>query len=180
MIKKIKPQIFILCGLLYTTGIYGQEFINLTQDTLQSEKIAGNAYEKSDTPLKIARNYLLFTFGFVEIINAGYERNIFWKRVAQTNIRISYGFINDLQGGAYEYAGTLVQLFGRRNSHLELNLGLAITQNVKDNMNPSNVSHLPITYVGYRFEKPDGNFIFRAGFIYPIIYAMELGIGIKF
>jgi hypothetical protein len=169
-----------LCGLLCTTGISGQEFMNLAQDTLQLEKIAGNTPEKSDVPLKIARNYLVFTFGFIEIINAGYERNIFWKRGAQTNIRISYGFLNDLQGGAHEYAGTLVQLLGKRNSHLELNLGLAITQNVKNNMNPTSISHWPITYVGYRFEKPDGNFIFRTGFIYPTIYAIEVGVGIKF
>ena len=170
----------IIWGILKPTGMVGQEFNKESPDTIQSEILPDKVPMKSIGPLKISRNYLLVTFGFVELIHAGYERNIFWRRAAQTNVRIGYGFLNDLQGGAHEYVGALVQLLGSRNSHLELNFGISIIQNVKDNTNPSTVSQGTFTYVGYRFEKPDGNFIFRAGFIYPIIYALELGIGIKF
>jgi hypothetical protein len=180
MDQYLKIWFFIVGGMLQPTGIWGQEFNNQATDTLKSENIQDKALVKSDAPLKIARNYFVFTFGFVEIVSAGYERNIIWKRGAQTNVRIGYGFVNDLQGGAHELVGTLVQLFGKRNSHLEVNLGFSIIQNVKDNMNPSTVSQGVYTYAGYRFEKPDGNFIFRAGLIYPIIYALELGIGFKF
>jgi hypothetical protein len=180
MDQYLKLWFFILWGMFQSNGICGQEFNNQETDTLKSENLQDKAQVKSDVPLKIARNYFVLTFGIVEIINGGYERNIIWRRGAQTNVRIGYGFVNDLQGGAHEFVGTLVQLFGKRNSHLELNLGLAITKNVKDNMNPSTISHMAYTFVGYRFEKPDGNFIFRAGFIYPIIYALEVGIGIKF
>ena len=179
---KRKFLIFLLIDFIFfcSSHIYAQESAVFKSDTLKTENKTGFQSGIKDSSPRSGRNYLIVTFGFVEMISVCYERNIFRFPGGNTNLKLGWGFLNDLQGGANEYFGSLVQLFGRRNSHLELNLGYRQYKNVKENSNPSVVGHAPYAWAGYRYEKPDGNFLFRTGFIYWNIYAIEIGIGVKF
>jgi hypothetical protein len=138
-----------------------------------------DAREREDSTRIIRRNYIIGNLSFLDI-NINYERNIIHLPQSHTNIRIGLGAFNDLQGGGTEYVATLVNLFGKRNSHLELNLGLKYIVNSKDNANPTVKSFLTDMFAGYRFEMPGNSFVFRIGFIYPEIYAIAVGIGAKF
>ena len=109
-----------------------------------------------------------------------YERNIFRWPGSYTNIRAGLGYFNDLQGGGREYGATMVHLIGKKNSHLEINLGIKYIVNNKENANPGGKGFIPDMFVGYRYEKPGDSFVFRIGFYYPDINALAIGIGVKF
>lgn len=138
-----------------------------------------NAHERRDTSLKICRNYLIVNLSFLDA-NFNYERNIVQLPKSYTNIRIGFGVFNDLQGGGNECIATLVHLIGRKKSHLEINLGIKYFVNSKNNSNPSSDYFMRDVFLGYRYEKPDGPFIFRIGYYYPHIYAFGIGLGFKF
>ena len=136
--------------------------------------------EKGDSLQVINRNKFYINVGFVELINLNYERALLWYPLTSTHIKIGAGYFNDLQGGGTQYKASWVQLFGKKGSHLEINMGVIYYVNSKENSNPLVKSYGIDRYVGYRYEKPDGHFVFRFGFIYPIIWAAEIGLGFKF
>jgi hypothetical protein len=105
--------------------------------------------------------------------NINYERNIFQRPKSFTNLRFGFGIINSSFDGGYYYNSSLVHLLGKKNSHLELNLGLkyAIQKGYSN-------SFLPDIFAGYRYEKPSGLLIFRIGINLYTLYTV--GIGIKF
>jgi hypothetical protein len=138
-----------------------------------------DAQERGDSTLNIKRNYIIGNASF-EGVTLNYERNIIQWSKSYTNMRIGFGLFNDLQGGGKQGIATLVHLFGKKKSHLELNLGIKYFVNSKNNLYPSSKHFYRDMFVGYRYEKPDGNFIFRIGYIYPHIYAIAIGLGIKF
>jgi hypothetical protein len=105
--------------------------------------------------------------------NINYERKIFQLPKSFTNLRFGFGIINSSFDGGYYYNSALVHLIGKKNSHLELNLGLkyAVQKGLSN-------SFLPDIYAGYRYEKPSGLLIFRIGVnLYSLF---NIGIGIKF
>jgi hypothetical protein len=79
------------------------------------------AQERGDSSLNIKRNYIIGNVSF-ESVTLNYERNIIQWSKSYTNIRIGFGGFNDLQGGGKQGLATLVHLFGKKKSHLELNL----------------------------------------------------------
>ena len=111
--------------------------------------------------------------GLIEF-SFNYERNIIQSRKSYSNIRAGYGYWTNLQleGKCYEIA--FVHLIGRKNSHPELNLGIKY---IVDNAGKENAI-LPDIFAGYRYENPEGRFIFRIGLAFPSIFNM--GIGFKF
>lgn len=77
---------------------------------------------------------------------------------------------------AYYLNPAVVHLIGRKNSHIELNMGFKYSLG----KTPDTIRKVlvPDLFAGYRFEKPDGRFIFRTGFNYPTL--INIGIGYKF
>lgn len=55
--------------------------------------------------------------------------------------------------------GAFTTLVGKRNNHFELNTGLFLGQNSEAQ---NETFYLPILDVGYRYQKPQGGFIFSA------------------
>ncbi len=165
-------------GLFYFPVVSSQEPLT-DKKNINSANATASIMKDSVTTKKHGRNYIIANLSFMNI-NINYERNILRKPSWDSNLKIGYGTENDLQGGNRELILSWVQLFGKRNSHAELNLGLVYTKNLKENLNPLVTDCRLYYFAGYRFEKPDGHFIFRAGFIYPSIYAVSLGFGIKF
>ncbi len=112
-------------------------------------------------------------------VNLNYERNISQRLKSLSKLRFGFGYGMFLVAGeGYYINGAFVHLFGARNSHLEVNAGVKymLTNSIS---NPTLSDQLlPDIFAGYRFEKPTGGFIFRAGLNYPT--AINLGVGYKF
>ena len=105
--------------------------------------------------------------------NINYERNIMQRPKSYTNLRMGFGLpvLNFFNG--YYLNPSLVHLIGKKNKHFELNLGFKYIVE-KDSSN----SFLPDIYAGYRYEKPSGGIIFRAGV--NLFTLFNIGIGFKF
>jgi len=138
-----------------------------------------HADDIDDQPIKYKKNSINFYTGTVYMdVNLNYERNILQFSNSYSNIRLGIGRADfrEFRVLAYYLNPAIVHLIGRRNSHLELNLGFKypISQLPKT----INRIFVPDLFVGYRYEKPDGWFIFRMGINYPSIF--DLGFGFKF
>lgn len=131
------------------------------------------AQEKDNPPALKYRNSINSYVGLIEL-NLNYERNIIQRPKSYTNLRAGYGYWTNLQleGNCLEAA--FVHVLGRKNSHPEFNLGIKY---IIDKAGKENAV-LPVIYAGYRFENPEGRFIFRFGLTHPSIF--NLGIGYKF
>jgi hypothetical protein len=66
-----------------------------------------------------------------------------------------------------------VHLIGKKNSHFELNLGLkyVLEEGTANSL-------MPDLFAGYRYEKPSGGLILRAGI--DLFTLWNIGIGFKF
>lgn len=127
-----------------------------------------------DKPIEIKyRNSINSYVGLIEL-NFNFERNFMQRPKSYTNLRAGLGYWTNLQleGNCVEAA--VVHLLGRKSSHPEFNLGVKyiIDKAGKDN------AVVPLLYAGYRFENPEGRFVFRMGLAFPSIF--NLGIGYKF
>jgi hypothetical protein len=122
--------------------------------------------------VKPYKNVIGLYFGMIEY-NINYERNIIQHAKSQTNLRVGFGYLTDLQVEGRTLNGTIVQMFGKHNSHLELNLGekYFIDKSGNDNF------FLTEVYAGYRHEKQNGRSIFRIGLCYPSF--INIGFGLR-
>ena len=151
--KKITASVLItIASIFLSVCTHSQESV------YPSEKLPGN---------NINAYISLFEY------NINYERKIFQLPKSFTNLRIGFGIINSSYDGGYYYNSSIVHLFGKKNSHLELNLGLkyAVQKGFSN-------SFWPDIYAGYRYEKPSGLLMFRIGVNLYTLY--NIGIGIKF
>jgi hypothetical protein len=131
-----------------------------------------NAQETTSAVKKLPRNNINTYVSFGEF-NINYERNLILRPKSLTNIRMGFAIptFNFFEG--YYLNPSLVQLLGKKNSHLELNLGIKVII-----YNGHYNDFIPDAYVGYRYEKPGGGFIFRLGF--NVYTAFTVGLGYKF
>jgi hypothetical protein len=108
----------------------------------------------------------------------GYSRWAFWAENGST------------------YYSALNWIWGKGKNHLETSLGLSVlfesssykigVSNSKviyggSGIEPSRLEYtlpLPSGNIGYRFQKPDSNFIFRTGIGWP--EALYIGVGVSF
>jgi hypothetical protein len=124
------------------------------------------------------RNYINAYVGVVEY-NINYERNLIQKSKSFSNVRIGFGHASILIAGEGKYINAaVVHLIGKKNSHLEINLGMKymVTNSISD---PKfSETYIPEAFLGYRFEKPSQGLIFRVGVSYPTL--INIGVGYKF
>jgi hypothetical protein len=128
---------------------------------------------------KLKKNSINLYVGSVYMdVNLNYERNIFQLPKSYTNIRMGIGRANfsEFRVLAYYLNPSIVHLIGRKNLHLELNLGFKYPISEL----PETISRVlvPDLFAGLRYEKPDGWFIFRMGINYPSVF--DIGMGLKF
>ncbi len=131
------------------------------------------AQEKTSPAELTYRNSFNAYVGLIEL-NINYERNIMQRPHSYSNIRAGYGYWTNLQleGKCIETA--FVHVLGRKSSHPEFNLGIKY---IIDKAGKENAL-VPLLYTGYRYEAPEGRFVFRMGLAFPSIF--NLGIGYKF
>lgn len=129
--------------------------------------------------------------------NFSYERWIaeFGKNTTNTlYARATYGGFLTWGAQGHQVGPGLTLLTGSRNSSLETGLGVQALYNeigfqeAEDNFQPSPgnvrpdvwdyITVLPDIRIGYRFQKPEGKFLFRTGLSLPD--AIYLGFGVTF
>ena len=91
-----------------------------------------------------------------------YERQIFSGKTVSWYGRLGGGYGGWLEPFSAEYGwgglGAITMLTGKKNNHFELNAGGFL--GFEDTYNEAFI--FPIFNVGYRYQKPEGGFIFRA------------------
>lgn len=132
-----------------------------------------NAQENSNSSLKVLRNNINIYCGLMDY-NINYERNIIQRPKSYSNLRIGIGGLYSNFDGEYYFNPSFVHLIGKKNRHLEFDLGLKFIA-LNDS---SNLYILPDIFAGYRYEKPSGGLIFRVGI--NLFTLFNIGIGIKF
>jgi len=113
--------------------------------------------------------------GLIEL-NLNYERNIIRHPESLSNIRMGLGYGIFATGSEGFYLNpAFVQLLGKNNSYLELDLGFKYIIRSK-NQDPAYFKPLvPDFFIGYRHEKNNGKRIFRIGFNWPALINVGLG-----
>ena len=91
-----------------------------------------------------------------------YERQIFSGKTVSWYGRLGGGYGGWLEPFSADYGwgglGAITMLTGKKNNHFELNAGGFL--GFEDTYNEAFI--FPIFNVGYRYQKPEGGFIFRA------------------
>jgi hypothetical protein len=140
--------------------------------------ICSVAQETNRPAFAAHRNVINAYVGLFEL-NLNYERNISQRPKSFTSLRLGMGKGMFLTAGEGYYINpAAVNVFGSGNSHLEIDLGgkIMVTNSME---NPGFFQTVvPDLFIGYRYEKPAGNFVFRAGNNYPTLF--NIGIGCKF
>ena len=138
------------------------------------------------------KNAIYGSIGLV-FISGNYERMInesetkFFK---STWAKLSFGKWAGWGNGGYFYEGGLTALTGAREHHMEFHGGItSIFDEERYDIGVSNSKHFsepkpskseyrklhPSGAIGYRFQKANGNFIFRTGVGYPEVFYISLG-----
>ena len=144
--KKIKVSIIILGSFII---LFPNK--NLAQDT----SIYGN---------QRAQNFLYGELGFEPgeffgSLSINYERTLYDLDFVKFNGRAGLGFWFYWTDGGFDIPVTLQTIFFQKASHLEIGGG---TLWMYDNyQNSGEIFHL--LNIGYRYHKPERNFIFRFG-----------------
>lgn len=177
--------------LLFPSFTSCQEFTTNTSSLIQEDLTTPELYKNA---IYVSGGTLGATFGF---INGSVERMIWGNnhRIIQSVfIRASIGkyktgevlsgFFHSSKYILTSYLGTMGVLIGREKSYAEFGFGIAysdgtetVTSGWTGNINNRDYTELtPALNLGYRYQKPGDNFLFRIGIGYPELYYIGLGI----
>ena len=148
-----RKKLFLLCALLLFVNS-----LSAQQETLE------------ESPSLFNKNAVLVSVGSVLVYNAaaGYYERTFGTKNENANTaffaRVGFGGLISWGGDGTFFAAQGGILTGaRKNSHFEGALGLAVFS--EDVFEDSNVSMSGTA--AYRYQKPTGGLIFRAGAAFP-------------
>ncbi|MFP4094735.1 MAG: hypothetical protein ACLFUB_09630 [Cyclobacteriaceae bacterium] len=175
----LKVLIGSLCLFIVTSSLCHAQ----NNDSISSVKVKKNV-------VQLTGGYLVFWAGF----QLNYERQVLsFQKESLAGLWAKAGIggwgVRANAGGPYQHL-SLGLMSGHDNSHFELNLGLGRIYNKTGFANhdqiwgpePANksryVDFYPVGALGYRYQKPDGHFLFRCGLGYP--ETLYMGIGAAF
>jgi hypothetical protein len=118
-----------------------------------------SADAQSSEENEMRKNSIYFDTGFIPGFHAfiNYERSFYQGKKFFWYGRMGTGYGGFLfAGGGFGALGAVTMLTGNKNSHFELNTGLFSGKEDGDAIT------LPIIDVGYRYQKPEGGFVFKA------------------
>tara|TARA_B110000046_G_scaffold23995_1_gene23109 strand:- start:89 stop:562 length:474 start_codon:yes stop_codon:yes gene_type:complete len=150
-------------------------FKNIVLIFILSTLVNISAKAQSEVVNTSSKNNVYFDTGIFPgaHIFMNYERKVHESDKISLYGRVGFGYagmiLGDAGGGVL---GAATLLTGKRNSHMEFNLGIF---SGKDNNDPF---ILPLLDVGYRYQKPEGGLIFKvkAG----ILGIFSVGLGYAF
>lgn len=111
---------------------------------------------------ELSKNSVYFDTGQVPGVHAfiNYERSLYQGKKVSWYGRAGFGYAGFLLGdGGLGGLGAVTMLTGKRNSHFELNAGVFTGKEIDDSADSVT---LPLLDVGYRYQKPNGGFLFKA------------------
>jgi hypothetical protein len=136
-----------------------------------------NLNAQSNDTNELSKNsvYLDTGLGYGGQVSINYERQIYSGEKLTWFGRVGAGAAykwrnNNISSGPGGLAA-ITMLTGKRNNHFELNAGTFIVSNSDDN----NSGVYPLLDAGYRYQKPNGGFVFKAK-----IGILGLGIGLGY
>jgi hypothetical protein len=154
-----KKIIFTSFFALFTISLFSQE---LVKDTVR-HKINESALYGG---LGITPLYGSITVNY-EIMLVERPNLVFKKR----GLRIGTGIYQYSDDGSLNIIINYTCLTGAENNHFELGLGVAYMHF----LTTSGRYVAPAPNIGYRFQKPDGKFIFRTGVGFPELLYLSFG-----
>jgi hypothetical protein len=133
----------------------------------------------ASSPDNFNKNVVYATVGlFPAIANLNYERQLFHPvkdPISSINLRIGYGVSGDLAGSEKLCLLSSNFIFGSGSSHFETDIGAAYRFNIVRDNYDKKVGITPIIDLGYRFQKKNGQFVFRTGIGWPDCIHVSLG-----
>jgi hypothetical protein len=163
----ILKTIFILCFIFSVSHGFSQKYKSVNNTTL------------------LNKNVIYGTVGvefgkFYGTLSANYERLLFHLPntfIHSMWLRVGAGPYAQWTAKGVNYVSTLTAVIGRTSNHLEIGSGILLTYNINEKRFHPLVhnSHLAGN-LGYRFQKPGGNYIFRAGIGWPEFTYLSFGI----
>lgn len=160
----------------------------------------GQGHNKDTIPESLKKNVVYGTLGTAVVIGVAtinYERMIGeskTKFITSYWLKIGFGeyyiFGSNIGGGPYFTIG-LTGLTGKNNGHFEFNIGLAsllddeeydrdyeaflVGWTISEPQKSDYRTTIPSVGIGYRFQKPDGKFVFRTGYAFPEFVYLSVG-----
>ncbi len=158
------------CKAWFQTMLYITAFTGLMLFSAESAK-------SQESKLRPTRVYGTLGTAFVySNITGSIEQDIKYapeKYFNTMSIRIGGGYWSSWGNEAYNIFGTLNMLSGKDKNHFELGFGIAYSPGYDETY-----GFLPAANVGYRYQKPDGWLLLRAGVGVP--EALYVSVGVRF
>jgi len=115
---------------------------------------------QSAEPSALSANTLYFdmSLGLLTQVSINYEYQISSREKVSWYARggVVAGFLLPYDLPGYGGLAAATMLTGKKDNHFELNMGIMVAGNQEG------VIPIPLLTVGYRYQKPEGGFIFRA------------------
>lgn len=124
-------------------------------------------------PFKKNSIYGTLGAGYVFDFTGNYERMIFYplnRKIQSVGIRLSAGPGVSVFVSFMQYISTLTVLTGKGNNHFEFGAGADF---IKAKYEDWQIA--PVVNLGYRFQKPGGDYIFRTGTGFPELLYLSVG-----
>jgi hypothetical protein len=166
----MKRMIFLLISLFY----------------IQSMAFAGEGSSNSKENEPGYTKNLLIGTGNVWVMGSSssltYERILHVGNSGYFSAAASYGKWKDTYEDGDLFALTGNYMLGKKNHQLEMNLGALVKvhydQYYTDRNKFDHLSFLPDVYAGYRYKKPSGHLVLKAGVGFPSL--VSAGVGLAF
>lgn len=131
--------------------------------------------KSQNTQLRSTRIYGTLGTAFVYTNFTGNIEQEFLQRqdkfFTSISLRIGGGYWSSWSNESYNFIGTANWLSGTNNHHLELGTGIAYSPAYDESL-----GFLPAAQIGYRYQKPGGVLLFRAGIGVPEAIYVSLGV----
>ena len=169
-------QILLSSAKLLTTMIKNMSLLYVFL-LLTFQSAAGQSSDSFSDSETLRKNSIYASAGFIPLwgaININYERmliNSSEKFLKSWWLRIGGGKWATWEIEGLHFVSTIAALTGSKNNHLELSAGITILNDNYENEN----SVYPAGNIGYRYQKPEGRFVFRTGFSFPETLYVSLG-----
>lgn len=161
--------ILLFVSVLFTCSSYAQQSSSLM---VNEQLLKKNAFY-----VNVGSSFIFNDVNFV------YERNFFHQNYSYYNLQIGFGLMEAAWGPTYQQFTVCPSwLFGKDKNHMELNLGVTVSYDFDGyrHSHPSSLTFFnyleafPAAYLGYRYQKPEGKFLFRVGIGFP----EQIGVGV--
>lgn len=159
----------LLKGILVSFIIVGLVLISYCQDL--AGNIEKNKIRKSDIFTGIG---IMPMFGHVSINYEFFYSEHPNKTFKRRGLKFGAGVYQYYDDGSLNVILSYMCFTGDKNNHFELGLGVAYLHFLSRSIKYV----VPAPCIGYRYQKPDGKFIFRTGIGFPEL--AYLGIGYAF